>query len=319
MAELHVESTLLLITLNLFILEFFFTFCYCAVFENSKIMKIKKLNVLSFNLIGMPENSIILPVIFAFLLSQKGYLSFFLISVTLSLLFSKLNSSWLLIKLDKEIEPSIITNLTPVIVMGILSLNYIKSLLSLFFIVELFSVFYFFLFLSGFKVISITPLHYKNSLLFLLLNNFLTTVFLTVSCILLLRELGTVYCVDLDYLNTPTGLIYIYIFGLFWKLGYPLFHFFKLELYRYLIRENLLIFSIVTTIVGFSLLVFILTQPAIFTALSKNNLLILLFVSLVSITISKLKTINFFEFLGISGLLTMSTFIVLYLTNFCLY
>ena len=316
MAELQVGKTLLLISLNLYILEFFFITCYSTMNELNKTIKISKLKPASMSLLNIPVNTTLMPVIFIFLLTEKAQLPFFLIIIVTVLLFWRLTLTWTPVVLTKSLNDSVIVNFLPMLIVLTLILNYLTSLLSLFFVIELFSVFYFFLFLNSSRSVPLTFLHYKNSLLFLLWNNFLTTVFLSMSCIFLLRELGTLELSEISLLEPVRQYLYLYLIGLSWKIGYPLFHFFKVELYKYLAKENLLLFSVITTIVGFNLLVFVLNQPTMFNCLAKNNLLILSFCVLAQIAACKLKNINFFEFLAISGLLTMSTFTVIYLVRY---
>ena len=313
MAELQVEKTLLLISLNLYILEFFFATCYSTVVEINKTIKVSKLRPASLSLLNISGNTIILPVIFILLLTEKTCVPLFLMILIAVLIFWRLTLMWPLIVVTKSLNESLIVNIIPAIIILILMISYLTSLLTLFFTIELFSVFYFFLFLNSSRSLTLSFLQYKNSLLFLVWNNFLTTVLLSIACMFLLREVGTLELLELNLVETPATYLYLYLMGLGWKIGYPLFHFFKVELYKYLVKENLLLFSIITTTVGFNLLIFCLSQPVIFNCLAKNNLLILSFCLLGQIASCKLKNINFFEFLAISGLLTVATFTVVYL------
>ena len=315
MAELQLGLHLFLIALNIYILESFISLSYQTSIEILKTSKIHELKPYSQNLLNLNGNSIVISVILIVIVTEKSKCNL-LIYLYLTIFFlKKLSTSLTFIGIVSGTSANVLKNLTPVIILLFVLLTYVKSLLTLFFLIELFGVLYFFIFLNNAKNTTITLLQYKNSLLLLLWNNFFTTIFLSLSCLLIVRYVGTSDFDELGLVYVPTLSVYLYLIGFGWKVGYPLFHFFKLELYRYLIQENVLLFSIITTLVGFSLLNFLCNQSVVFSVLNQNNFLIISFCLLIPLVACKLKNINFFEFLGISGVLTMATFSVVYLLN----
>jgi hypothetical protein len=107
--------------------------------------------------------------------------------------------------------------------------------------------------------------------------------------------------------------VYFFLLGLFWKLGLPVFHFFKLEVYKFLLKENVFLFSILTTIINVVLLFFCLTEPSIFTALFTHNIFVLFILFAVCLVIINLKLTNFLQFFALSGVFTMTTVLTVFL------
>lgn len=190
-------------------------------------------------------------------------------------------------------------------------LNYMNSLLELLFFLELIGVLYYFYFLNNYNLTKITNLYYKNSLLFFLWNSFLTTLFFNVLLWYSLKYAGTVSFTELNFVSKDVTFTLLLVVSTSWKLGLPLFHFFKIELYKYLTRETFFLFSILSIFVNSCILWFILSQYFIYFIFLFYNFFLLTVLVLIVLIISNLNISNFLYFLAYSGLITLSTTLVL--------
>lgn len=190
---------------------------------------------------------------------------------------------------------------------------FLKSLLVFFFFIELYSVMYYFLFLTSYTFSNQTLLKYKNGLLFLLWNNFLTSIFLVLGTFLTIRFCGTTDFYELNLITTSFVPLYIYLIGLFWKLGLPVFHFLKLEIYKYLLRENVFLFSILTTLVNVIILFLTLSQPIFLNTLLLHNWLIVVFIFSILLAIVNLNVTNLLQFFAFSSVFTLTTVLTIYI------
>jgi len=138
-------------------------------------------------------------------------------------------------------------------------------------------------------------------------NNFLTTFFLALGCFYMLKEEGTTDFYELSLLRSDLYPIYFFAVGLFWKLGLPLFHFFKVEVYKYLLRENVFLFSIITTIINTVLLIVFVSQPVVFNTIYLNNFLVIILVFSIILAIVNLNLSNILQFFAFSGVFTLAT------------
>lgn len=192
-------------------------------------------------------------------------------------------------------------------------LNYLDSLLELLFFLELVGVLYYFYFLNNYNLTKLTSLYYKNSLLFFLWNSFLTTVFFNLLLWYSLRYTGVISFTELNIINNDIIFALFLIISISWKLGLPLFHFFKVELYKYLTRETLFLFSILSTFINSCILWFILSQYFIYFVFLLYNFCLLIVLTLIILILINLNVSNFLYFLAYSGLITLSTILVLIL------
>lgn len=190
---------------------------------------------------------------------------------------------------------------------------FITSFLTLFFFIELYGVLYYFCFLTSYTFTNQTILKYKNGLLLLLWNNFLTTFFLAMGCFLITKNFGTTDFRELQLLTSTTNYIYVFLVGLFWKLGLPLFHFFKLEVYKYLLKENVFLFSILTTVINVSLLYLCMLQPIVFNTLYVQNLFIIFPLFGILLAIINLKLTSLLHFFAFSSVFTLTTVTTVFL------
>lgn len=295
-------------------LEFFFFLCYNNLLFFTKIAQIIKVNQVNSNLIPSKNlNLVYLGLFFIFLFFLKG-LNFFLFSFTVILTIYVFICSKFLNNLNTSNSHYKAYNfLFVVFVSFFFFLFFVKSFLTLFFFVELYSVMYYFFFLNNFKLNSTTLLRYKNGILLLLWNNFLTTLFLALGTYFIAKTYGTTNFVELINLTNSTLYVYIYLFGLFWKLGIPLFHFFKVELYKYLLNDSVFMFSILTTLTNVLILYLCLSQAIIYNTIYLVNILsICVILSLITILLN-LKVSNILHFFALSSVLTLATALSLFL------
>ena len=179
---------------------------------------------------------------------------------------------------------------------------------------ELYGVLYYFCFLTSYNFTNQTILKYKNGLLLLLWNNFLTTFFLSLGCILLLKEYGTTNFLDFNFIVSDTFSIFFFMIGLFWKLGLPIFHFFKLEVYRYLLKENVFLFSSLTILINFIIFYFFFHQNIVFSIIYSYKFIFIMILVCIVLLIVNLKIFNFLQFFALSGMFTLTTVLTIFTT-----
>lgn len=295
-------------------IEFFYFLCYDYAYSFLKFFKVDKLthavNVNQFN-----SYTIFLFVyFFSALLFNKNYsnFSFFFLLFTiffLSITFIVLNSY---IKKTKN-NKNVMVFIVPLFSVFLLFFLWSNSFLYLFFLIEIYGVLYYFTFLTNYQLTNQTLLKYRNNLLLFLWNNFLTTMFLGVSCFFFFKFFGTTSFSELFLLTRNTNIVYFFMIGLFWKLGLPLFHFFKLELYKYLLNENLFIFSVLTALINIFIFLYCFNLNIIFSSIYSNNFIIILLVFFINILIFNLKLQSFLVFFAFSGVITLTTLLTLFI------
>ena len=291
----------------------FLLLCYNNVVFLAKSLKVKKAENHSNVLVSVNANSFFLVFFVISLVCLKGGAYFSTVLVLFASIFIlKLNST-LRFLTAQSINMNILQYILPLFVGTIYFLTYTKSYLTLFFLIEVYGVLYYFCFLTSYEFTNQTILKYKNGLLMLLWNNFLTTFFLALGCFFITRESGTTAFTELELLETTALYTYIFLFGLSWKLGLPLFHFFKLEVYKYLLKENVFLFSMLTTVINLVIVFFCVTQPVIFDAIYLNNYIILVVFFAVTLILVNLKLTNLLQFFALSGVLTMTTLLTVFL------
>lgn len=298
---------ILLVFFFLIQLEFFFYLCYSNIILVIKLTKVLQFNQVLNNFSIKNTNFIYLFIVlllFVFF-KTKSLPADYLILICLFFLYT-LNSF-----LEKSNYKSTTINniyiIIPTIFFFIFFLILSESFLVLFFFVELYGVLYYFCFLTSYNFTNQTILKYKNGLLLLLWNNFLTTVFMSLGCFFFFKNYGTTSFCELSLLPIYNLSVYFFLIGFFWKLGLPLFHFFKLEIYRFLLKENVLLFSIVTTLINFFLFLFLFSTNLVFSFVYFEKTLLTIFISSLILIIVNLKLINFLQFFAFSGVFTLTT------------
>lgn len=288
-------------------LESFYYLCYTNFIYFNKLLRINLTKVVNAQISTYANNSL---YFFFFLLSfffQKSTTLPYASVLTLSVLFLAFLDRVLFKITNVKINNNMVYLVIPTFAIFLFFISFVKSLLVLFFFIELYSVLYYFCFLSSYNFTSQTLLKYKHGILFLLWNNFLTSVFLAFGCFLILKTTGTTSFAELNILGITYQSLFIFLFGLFWKLGLPIFHFLKLEIYKFLLRENVFLFSILTTLINVVILVLCLSQPIFLNTLFMYNWLILVFIFSILLVLVNLNLSNILYFFAFSSVFTLST------------
>jgi len=287
--------------------------CYNPVILLNKSLKLIKSNqtqsVLTTSVTNTPY--FIFYFILFFFIKSNSVIIFSLFTFSIIYLFKV---SQLLEKATNTVTSNNIVYLVlPTFVSFLYLLIFVKSLLTFFFFIEIYGVLYYFLFLTNYQFTNQTILKYKNGLLFLLWNNFLTTLFLGLGCLFLAKNSGSTAFSELTFLEIDNKSIYFFLIGLFWKLGLPLFHFFKLEVYKYLLKENVFLFSIITTLFNLIIFYVFISEPTLFSCVYTHNLLVLAGVFTIALTVVNLRLTSFLQFFALSGVFTLMTVLTVFL------
>ncbi len=294
-------------------IEQYYFLCYNNIIFSTKTLKLAKVNQIQDNLGSSKINSIFFFfLILSIFFSKLNTLPISAL-ITFSIFFFFLINNFFNKLIDKTFSNKFIYLILPTFSIFSFFFFLINSFLSLFFFIELYSVLYYFCFLSTYNLTNQTILKYKNGLLLLLWNNFMTSFFLALGCFLMAKIFGTTNFIELSILTNEFIFIYFYLLGLFWKLGLPIFHFFKLEVYKYLLKENVFLFSIITTLINTIIIIFCISQPVIFNTIYLHNLFLIIIIFTIFLAIVNLNLTNILHFFALSGIFTLSTFISLFL------
>ena len=193
-------------------------------------------------------------------------------------------------------------------------ISFIKNLLNTLFIMELYATIYYFFFLNVNIKKQINLINFKNLLLFYLWNSFITTFIYILGCFFIIQTCGSLDFQEINNFNNK--LVYqinVIVISLGWKLGLPFFHFFKLEIYKYINKEVIILYSIMTLLSNILIFMILLNQNIIFYCLSNVNIFNLIIIFSVSISFYILKIKTFYHYIAFSNILTLSFFLVLYL------
>lgn len=200
------------------------------------------------------------------------------------------------------------------IIIFLVLFSYINNYIIFFLFIELYSIIFYFFFITNNQSKSINILQYKNMLLLYLFNNFFSTILYLIGMYFIIYYYGTLNFVELSYLNKQPNLqIYLIIVSFVIKLSLPGFHFLKIEVYKYLSFENIIIYSVVTLFLNYIFLVTFFNQNLIHVNLNNYKLFNLLVIVSVLIFIQKLKLNNFHEFIAYSGFSTNVLIIINYI------
>lgn len=202
------------------------------------------------------------------------------------------------------------------IIFFIIFIFFINSLVLFFIFIELYSIIFYFFFLNISKnEINISLLKFKNNLLLYLINNFFITILFLVGINSVIEVYGSVNFFELQCLNTNTThwKLYLLLLSFIIKLTLPGFHYLKLEIYKYLNVDTIIIFSVITTFLNYIFILYILNLNFMFyTFISFKILNIMLLLSFF-LFIQKLKINNFSEFIAYSGFATNNLVVLNYL------
>lgn len=311
-AEVSFNSNCLVVFILYLQVEAYYYLCYNNFIFFNKTLRVAATQKVNHRLMNYTDNKIYFVF---FLLSVFFYKHNIFVNcglVLLSTLFLTLLIKVLHSVANYSSSNNTIYLILPSFVTLLYLLFFVKTLLVFFFFVEVYSVFYYFCFLSSYNFTNQTLLKYKNGILFLLWNNFLTTVFLVLGCFLTLKATGTTDFYELSLIISNLPCLYFFIVGLFWKLGLPVFHFLKLEVYKYLLRENVFLFSILTTLVNVIILFIALSQPIILNTFLLHNWIVVILAFTILLSLVNLNLSNILQFFAFSSLFTMSTVLTVF-------
>lgn len=314
MAEICLNKYFLISFVLLLQIEFFYFLCYDYAYSFLKFFKIDKLttsiNTNTFN----SYNILLFSYFFFALLFTKNFYNFTFLSLIFTVFFLLITFIVLTNYINKtKNNKNVMIYIIPLFGIFLIFFCYIESFLSFFFLIEIYGVLYYFVFLTNHQLTNQTLLKYKNNLLLLLWNNFLTTMFLALSCYFFFKFFATTSFFELSYLTSKTNIVYLFIFGLFWKMGLPLFHFFKLEIYKYLLNENIFLFSILTALINIFIFFFCFNLDIVFSSIYSYNFIVILLVFFLNMLIFNLKLQSFLLFFAFSGIITLATLLTLFI------
>lgn len=183
-------------------------------------------------------------------------------------------------KESKELQQ--LWNLSILMFVSVSCFIYVKNFLILIFVLELVNVVYYFFFLNFNFSDEESYVKYRNLLSLFLWNSFIV---LCMSCLLnfiLIFTSGTLDFAELGYVKNINFIIWQFILvTIFWKAGAPGFHFFKIEVYRYIPRHLVFIFSAYTLYFNYFILMFILFS--FYPILVYNNYFMLVYLLIINI------------------------------------
>ena len=202
----------------------------------------------------------------------------------------------------------ILIKLTLIINLLFITTNLIVFIL----VVELLATLYYFFFLNSLYNQKQTIIKIKNLLINYIWLSLLTLLFCIISFIFIIMGVGTLDFLELtllsSYLNKS---VYLFLFiAMAWKLGLPIFHFFKLELYQFLELDIIFYFSIFSIVINSYLYIYLgVSIPQLYTNI---NLFLILFIIVTNILLiyRGIDSLKFFQFLAFSGINTLSTIII---------
>ena len=313
-AELSFNSVGLTILVLYIQLEGYYYLCYNNFIYFTKNLKVSNTQRLNSQLTPYTNNTLyfilFLLSIFFYKNNHLNYSTLFFVAI---IIMFNLNKILIKIANVTTLNNNTLFLILPSFTFFLYFIFYIKSFLVFFFFIELYSVLYYFCFLSSYNFTNQTLLKYKNGLLFLLWNNFLTSTFLVLGLFFVITKLGTADFYELNLITNELYCLYIFLIGLFWKLGLPVFHFLKLEIYKYLLKENVFLFSILTTLVNIIILFIALSQPIIFNTLILNNWTIVIISFSILLSIVNLNITNILQFFAFSSVFTVTTVLTVFL------
>lgn len=182
---------------------------------------------------------------------------------------------------------------------------YIHNFITFFIILEFYSILFYFYLLNTSNTKELLLIKYKNNLLLYLFNNFLISIFFMFFISQIIYSYGTVNFHELTLFFYQNNIFFILLLlSLLIKLSLPGFHYLKIEMYKYITLENVIIFSITTLFVNFLLINFLFTTNLLTNIFSMYKILITVPLISIFIFIQKLKVNSINEFVAYSGFAT---------------
>lgn len=183
--------------------------------------------------------------------------------------------------------------------------SYINNFILFFIVLEFYSIVFYFYLLNYENSQELVLIKYKNNLLLYLFNNFLISTFFILFMSQLISQYGTVNFQELKLFLYHNNIFFnLLLISICLKLSLPGVHYLKIEMYKYVSLEDVVIFSITTLFVNFLLINFLNSFNFIASILGVYKITIVLLFLSVFILIQKLKITTFNEFIAYSGFAT---------------
>jgi hypothetical protein len=178
--------------------------------------------------------------------------------------------------------------------------------------VEVIATIYYFFFLNN---ITNTPnqlLKLKNLIANYLWLSFFTLIVFACSLIFIIISTGTLNFNELNLLvkYADKFSVTLLLCSIFIKLGLPGFHFFKLDLYRFLQTSTIFYFSIFSLVLNVYLLWFLLIKLSMFFLYINSLLIFIVLISNIILLSRGLNNLKLFQFIGLSSLNTLTTILL---------
>lgn len=183
--------------------------------------------------------------------------------------------------------------------------TYVNNFILFFIFLEFYSIVFYFYLLNQNSFSSTLLIRYKNNLLLYLFNNFIISIFFMFFTSHVIYVYGTVNFRELCLFSDLNNNYFIFlILTIIIKLSLPGMHYLKIEMYKYIELESVILFSVTTLFINFLLINFLTSINMVVNVLSTYKLIILLLPISIVIIIQKLKINTFNEFIAYSGFVT---------------
>lgn len=183
-----------------------------------------------------------------------------------------------------------------------------NNLITFLIIIEIIAVIYYFLLLNYSNKININILKFKNIISLYLWLSFITLIVFSLAIILSVFFFGTL---NFRELNTFSGvslkyniIITLIVLSLFWKIAAPGFHFYKLEIYKYLSLDVLFTYIMFSFFLNTVLTTFLFFYLNTFFINFKNIIISILLICNILIIITNMSSITLGSFLVLSSINT---------------
>lgn len=189
---------------------------------------------------------------------------------------------------------------------------FVTNLITFIFILELIGVTYYFFFLNKLTTSSMTFIKYKNLISMYLWTSFAILILIFMCSLVTAYSVGTLGFSELGYVSFMHSNInwHILIFGLFWKIGAPGFHFFKLQIYQFLPVYANMLFSTLSLFINFFLYHFVIMAIISSSIFIKPVFLLYILIVNIYLLIRVQKNIAFYDFFGYSSINTWATLLL---------
>lgn len=288
--------------------EFFTIILISNSFKNLKFLSVQLTSLKNPFLLKNLSFMIILNFLILFVLTLKINIS--------NMLFAFILVYTLINKYTDRYFNNYITFLNFNIIIFLFLFFFINNFVLFYLFIELYAIIFYFFFLNvNFNFKQLSLINYKNSLLLYLFNNFLTSVLYLIGLSYVIYNWGTINFYELNFFNflSPQWSLYLLIFSFVFKLSLPGYHFLKIEIYKYLSLNNVILFSVITLYLNFLFTIFFFHNNLIFSIFSSFKILNLLILCVFFFFLHKLKISNFQEFVSYSGFATNNLIILNFL------